>query len=143
MNGCKSNFVHWPFRKVPLSLSESHLSLPDSIPHDFHSQILHGCLFPVLIFWAGKDSVRLRPHGPKREPLQLTQCSKISAATCGSRASFFYISALPTSPNVAFFVNPQLKDCISVNLHLFIHVGSSIFQLYSSWSWEEVSMFVT
>ena len=45
--------------------------------------------------------VGLRPHTPQGKPLQLGYPFGISATTCGSRASTFHISALPTTLNVA------------------------------------------
>ena len=64
MRFCKWDFEHLPFQRVPRFLSDSHLSLVDRIPADFHSQMLHGLLFPAVVLWAGERSLELRSHTP-------------------------------------------------------------------------------
>ena len=52
--------VFWPFKRTSVFLADSHLSLVERIPADFHSQMLCGHLFPVLVLWAGEPSTGLR-----------------------------------------------------------------------------------
>lgn len=47
------DFLHWPFKRLPVSLADFCLSLTVGISSDFHSQVLCGCLFLALVFWAG------------------------------------------------------------------------------------------
>lgn len=63
-----------------MSLEDSHLSLADRISADFHSQMLGGHLFLVLVLWAGELSFGLRAHFFQGGPLQLSYFSRISAA---------------------------------------------------------------
>ena len=62
MSGCEQDFVHWTFKRVPVSLPDFCFSLADKIPSDFHSQMLCGCLFPALVLWDGESSMELRLH---------------------------------------------------------------------------------
>ncbi|XP_011369325.1 uncharacterized protein LOC105299339, partial [Pteropus vampyrus] len=48
-----------------LGLLQQPSILPDGSPTDFHSQMLWGLFFLVLIFWAGEPSVGVRPLTPQ------------------------------------------------------------------------------
>lgn len=65
VSGCKLDFVHWPFKRVSVSLEDSCLSLVDIIPTDFQSQILCWHLFPALVIWSGEPGLVLRPFASK------------------------------------------------------------------------------
>ena len=54
MSGYEWDFVHWPFKRAPVSLADSCLSLVNRIPTNFYSQMLCGCLFPALALWDGE-----------------------------------------------------------------------------------------
>ena len=98
VRGWKWDFVCWRFKSVPVFLADSHLSLHDRIPVDFHSQISCGWLFLALVLWAEDPIVELTPHV---EHLQLQYPSGISASSHGSRARPYCLSILPTSLDVA------------------------------------------
>ena len=110
ISGCKQNFVHWPFKRLPVSLTDSCLSLVDRNPAAFHSQMLYGHLFPALVLWVGEPSLGVRFHTSQGtpHPLQLRYLYGTSVATCGYRTSPFRVSTLPTSLNVSSSVNPRL-----------------------------------
>lgn len=93
-------------------LADSFLSLVDRIPTNFHSWMFCGLFFPALALCVGEPSMGLR-HTPNRGPLQMRSPSGLSMAAHGCRASFFHVSVLPASLNVAS-VNPWLKDLCSL-----------------------------
>ena len=66
VSGCERDFVHWPFKSVPVSLTDLNVFLVNRIPAVFHSQILCGHLFLGLMLWAGDPSLGLRPHTSQR-----------------------------------------------------------------------------
>ena len=71
MSGCEQDFVHWTFKRVPVSLPDFCFSLADKIPSDFRSQMLRGNIFLNLMLWAGESGQGLKPHSSQGEPLQL------------------------------------------------------------------------
>ena len=108
MSGCEQDFVCWPFKRVPVPLSDSCLSIVDRILRNFHIQILCGCLFLAVVSWAGQLSMELRLFTLHGVPLQLPYLSEISAVAHGSQTSAFHVFALPTSLSVASSVNSWL-----------------------------------
>ena len=68
VSGYEWNFVHWPFKRMPGSQVDSHLSLMDRIPTDFHSQMLCSCLFLALMLWDREPRLGLRPHSSQGVP---------------------------------------------------------------------------
>ena len=107
VSGCEQDFVHWSFKRTPVSLADSCLSLVDRISADFHSQMLYGPLFLAMVLYAGRLEW-LRPHAPQGEPWWLTYPSGISATGHGSGACPYHLSTLPTSLCVVSSVNPWL-----------------------------------
>ena len=95
---------------------------------------------PTLVCWAVEPGLGLRPHISQREHLQLSHPSGTSASACGSQASPFLISALPTSFSVASFVNPWSYGFSSASLELVIQVDCSVLVVLPVWSSEEVSV---
>lgn len=72
----------------------------DSISADFHSQILCGFFFPVVILQADEPSMELRPSLLKGD-LASSDPSEFSTTVHKCGASTFHISTLPTSHYVA------------------------------------------
>ena len=91
--------MHWPFKKVPVSLVDPCLSFENRIFADFHSQILYGHLSLAPVLWDGEAGLGLRPHASQEE-------SPEAEIFLGSEASSFLISALLSNLNVASSVNP-------------------------------------
>lgn len=58
----KENLVCWSFKRVPVSLVDSHIFLIDRNPAIFHIQMLCGHLFLVLVVWAGESLLGLRSY---------------------------------------------------------------------------------
>ena len=58
-------------------------------------------LIPALVFWVAELCMRLRPHNPDREALQLRYPCRILVVAHESEVIYFQISALPTSLDVA------------------------------------------
>ena len=67
-SGYKQNFLHWPFKRVPMFLVDSCLYLTDRILIDFHRRMLCGCPFPALPLLTGEPSLGLRPHASQGKP---------------------------------------------------------------------------
>ena len=87
MSSYEQDFVHWSFKRVPVSRGDSYLFLENKIPAGFHSQILCGHLFSALVLWAWKTGLGLRPPASQGDLLQLRCPSRISAAAYGSWSS--------------------------------------------------------
>ena len=89
--------MRWLFKKVPGFLADSHLSLVDRIPTDFHSQMLCGH-FLAVVLWAGEPTVGLRFHVPQGGLWQLRYLSRFSTTHKGVGAALFApLSFLPVS----------------------------------------------
>ena len=59
VSGCERGFVCGSFKRAPVSVADSHLCLADTIPANFHSQVLCGHLFLALMLRAGEPSLEL------------------------------------------------------------------------------------
>ena len=93
----------WLFNRASVSPADSFVSMVN-----FHSQMLCGCFFLAVVLWAGELGLGSNSILLKGEPLQMSYPSGNSAASPGSGASPFCISALPTNLDVASSINPWL-----------------------------------
>lgn len=98
MSGQKLDILFWLFKEAPRFLRIS--SLVDSISADFHSQILCGFFFPVLILQVEEPSMLLRTSLHKGD-LARSDPSEFSTTVHECGASTFHISIFPTSHYVA------------------------------------------
>lgn len=94
VNGCKRDFICWPFKGVPIFLADSCLSLAERNPAAFHNQMSGGFLFLTLMLLGYEAQFGHEiPHFSGG-------ASRISTAACESRASPFCVSILRTCLNV-------------------------------------------
>ena len=81
------------------------LQLPDGqSPCYFYRQILCGLHFLALVIWVWGPIMRFRPWAPQEGFLQLIYYLQLLTTSYG--VSPLFVSALPTSPYVASFINP-------------------------------------
>ena len=83
--------VFWPFKRTSVFLADSHLSLVERIPADFHSQMLCGHLFPALVFWAREPGLGFRFYTSQMEPLQIRYLSESQPLPVGVGHPFSHL----------------------------------------------------